>query len=95
MRQLECETCAPDIERFYDTSFEAVELTQRILDTAVKHGGRYLTPGRVVILRDGVRFFAMGILACSGQTFASSISNGTSACCSSKHSMPAVVKALR
>ncbi|KAI0715060.1 antiviral helicase [Earliella scabrosa] len=62
MRQLECETCAPDIERFYDTSFEAVELTQRILDTAVKHGGRYLTPGRVVILRDGHFKWNIGVL---------------------------------
>ena len=53
--QLECDTCTPDIERFYDASFDIVQLNHQILTMAVGKGGRYLNPGRVVILRDGVR----------------------------------------
>ncbi|KAI0718916.1 antiviral helicase [Cerioporus squamosus] len=51
--ELDCDVCAPDLERFYDISFDIVELNHQILTKAVAKGGRYLTPGRVVILRDG------------------------------------------
>ncbi|RPD82148.1 antiviral helicase [Lentinus tigrinus ALCF2SS1-7] len=51
--ELECDVCSPDLERFYDTSFDIVQLNQQILAMAVEKGGRYLTPGRVVVLRDG------------------------------------------
>ncbi len=46
--------CAPDLERLYDVSFDIVQLNHQILTKAVNKGGRYLTPGRIVILRDGV-----------------------------------------
>ncbi|TFK94989.1 antiviral helicase [Polyporus arcularius HHB13444] len=51
--KLECDVCAPDLERLYDVSFDIVQLNHQILTKAVNKGGRYLTPGRIVILRDG------------------------------------------
>ena len=56
---LDCDACGPDIERFYDTSFEIVELNDQLLVMATQAGGRHLTPGRVVILRDGVSSTAL------------------------------------
>ena len=51
MPQLACELCATDIEKFYDTSLDIVESTQKLLLMADK---RAFETGRVVILRDGV-----------------------------------------
>ncbi|KAI0800779.1 antiviral helicase [Fomes fomentarius] len=53
MPQLDCDVCTLDIERFYDTSFEIVELNDELLVMATRAGGRHLTSGRVIILRDG------------------------------------------
>ena len=54
MPKLACDICAPDIERFYDTSYDIVESNQKLLKLAGASGGRYLEPGRVVVLRDRV-----------------------------------------
>ncbi|GBE77514.1 Putative ATP-dependent RNA helicase [Sparassis crispa] len=53
--KLTCEVCSPDIESYYDTSFDIIEHNQMLLNMAAKHsqGLRLLGIGRVVILRDG------------------------------------------
>lgn len=58
---LDCAVCHPDIELFYDESLKIVEETQKLLSIALKQGpqaSRTFGPGRVVILRDGVRLFS-------------------------------------
>ncbi|TBU50014.1 antiviral helicase [Dichomitus squalens] len=62
MPQLECEVCAPDIERFYDITYDIVESNQNLLKLAGSSGGRYLEPGRVVVLRDGHFKSNIGVL---------------------------------
>ncbi|KAH9920208.1 antiviral helicase [Epithele typhae] len=54
MTRLECDVCTADIEHYYDTSFDIVEHNDRLLEYAVQHGGRFMSPKRVVILRDGL-----------------------------------------
>jgi hypothetical protein len=46
----------PDINAFYDASFEILALNERLLTMAFDHpqGAKSLLSGRVVILRDGV-----------------------------------------
>jgi antiviral helicase SKI2 len=46
----------PDINAFYDDSFEILALNERLLTMAADHpqGVKSLLGGRVVILRDGV-----------------------------------------
>jgi hypothetical protein len=46
----------PDIEAFYDDSFEVVELNQQLLNMAIRYpqASKMLTTGRVVVLKDGV-----------------------------------------
>lgn len=55
--KLTCEHCSRDIESFYDASREAVELTNQLIVLAAAHpqGSKFFSPGRVVVLRDGVR----------------------------------------
>lgn len=54
--KLSCDVCSPDIERFYDISYEIVERNDVLHATAASHpqGNKMLSAGRVVILRDGV-----------------------------------------
>ncbi|KAI0931412.1 hypothetical protein AcV5_005097 [Taiwanofungus camphoratus] len=54
-QDLACEDCLPDIEQFYDTSFDIVECNQALLSMAASRpqGAKLLTAGRVVVLRDG------------------------------------------
>lgn len=53
--KLNCDVCSPDIERFYDISYEIVERNDVLHATAASHpqGNKMLSAGRVVILRDG------------------------------------------
>ncbi|KAI0639904.1 antiviral helicase [Trametes polyzona] len=64
MPQLSCDVCSQDIEGFYDTSLEIVETNQRILAMAANTppGGKILSSGRVVILRDGHYKSNIGVL---------------------------------
>ncbi|EIW64030.1 antiviral helicase [Trametes versicolor FP-101664 SS1] len=64
MAQLACDVCLPDIERFYDTSYDVVEKNQRILAMAANTpaGGKLLSSGRIVILRDGHYKSNIGVL---------------------------------
>ncbi|KAI0830808.1 antiviral helicase [Trametes gibbosa] len=64
MPQLSCDTCSHDIEGFYDMSLSIVEKNYRILSmaAATSHGGKLLSSGRVVILRDGHYKSNIGVL---------------------------------
>ena len=57
MPRLSCDICESDINRHYDVSLAIVEKNQRLLLMAAghPHGVKLLSPGRVVVLRDGVR----------------------------------------
>ena len=55
MTRVECVACASDIEDFYDVSADIIEDNSKLLELASIAGNRFLTPGRVVILKDGVR----------------------------------------
>ncbi|KAM5536013.1 hypothetical protein V8D89_010271 [Ganoderma adspersum] len=59
MPQLACEVCTYDVERFYDTSLDIVESTQKLLSMA---NNRAFETGRVVILRDGHFKSNIGVL---------------------------------
>ncbi|KZT08600.1 antiviral helicase [Laetiporus sulphureus 93-53] len=52
--ELSCDVCFPDIEHFYDASYEIVDLNQTILSLAAKNSqwSRLMGTGRVVVLRD-------------------------------------------
>ncbi|KAH9004181.1 antiviral helicase [Lactarius hatsudake] len=54
--KLECDVCSGDINICYDSSAAIVKLNQQLLKLASTHtqGLKSLSPGRVVILRDGV-----------------------------------------
>lgn len=56
MRKLDCGICSQDIEDYYDTTVSIIDHNQRLLSMAAgnPHGSKVLSPGRVVILRDGV-----------------------------------------
>ncbi|CCM03670.1 uncharacterized protein FIBRA_05814 [Fibroporia radiculosa] len=53
--KLECDICSPDINHFYDVSYEIVDINQQLLGMAAGHsqGSKLLSAGRVVVLRDG------------------------------------------
>ncbi|KAF7970863.1 hypothetical protein HWV62_22674 [Athelia sp. TMB] len=55
MPRLSCDICENDINRHYDVSLAIVEKNQRLLLMAAvnPHGVKLLSPGRVVVLRDG------------------------------------------
>ncbi|KAF8726156.1 hypothetical protein AX14_008017 [Amanita brunnescens Koide BX004] len=55
LQKLSCGVCLPDIEAFYDDSFEVVELNQQLLNMAIRYpqASKMLTTGRVVVLKDG------------------------------------------
>ncbi|KAI0361085.1 antiviral helicase [Trametes cingulata] len=62
--QLSCDVCTPDIEAYYDTSFDIVDMNQRLLTMAAgtPHGSKLLSTGRVVVLRDGHYKSNIGVL---------------------------------
>ncbi|KAI9057026.1 antiviral helicase [Trametes sanguinea] len=64
MPQLSCDICSSDIEAYYDTSFNIVEMNQRLLAmaAATPHGSKLLSSGRVVVLRDGHYKWNIGVL---------------------------------
>ncbi|KAF9469690.1 antiviral helicase [Collybia nuda] len=55
LAKLECNACLPDINAFYDDSYDILDYNRRLLVMAVSHpqGAKSLVTGRVVILRDG------------------------------------------
>ncbi|KDQ63053.1 hypothetical protein JAAARDRAFT_29053 [Jaapia argillacea MUCL 33604] len=55
LQKLACHICSPDIEIFYDISYDLVDYNRRLLALASghPHGIKSFTSGRVVILRDG------------------------------------------
>jgi antiviral helicase SKI2 len=57
MPKLECDVCSVDIERYYDLSLEVVGLNKKLctMVTSSPSNANLFGPGRVVILRDGVR----------------------------------------
>ncbi|KAK2461501.1 hypothetical protein APHAL10511_005964 [Amanita phalloides] len=54
-QKLHCKICVPDVEAFYDESFEIVELNQQLLNMAVGYTqtSKMLASGRIIILKDG------------------------------------------
>lgn len=60
--------CQADINLYYDKSLEIVEKNQKLLGIVLEQlqGSKILGPGRVVVLRDGVRFLMFHFLK---QTF--------------------------
>ncbi|CAL1694323.1 unnamed protein product [Somion occarium] len=62
--KLECDICAPDIDQFYDDEYEIVEHNSRLITLASNHpqGVKLLSPGRVIILRDGHFKWNIGVL---------------------------------
>lgn len=50
---MECPTCKPDIEAFYDLSAEIVRINTAMMNQAAWAPGKHMSPGRVVLLRDG------------------------------------------
>lgn len=61
MPKLECDICLEDINTYYDVSADLVYMNQQLLSMASTHpqGMRSFSPGRVVILRDGVSAFTL------------------------------------
>ncbi|KAH9929726.1 antiviral helicase [Fomitopsis serialis] len=55
LQKLSCDVCSPDIERYYDASYDIVELNRDLVSMAVQNtqGSKLFTTGRVVVLRDG------------------------------------------
>jgi antiviral helicase SKI2 len=78
MLKLNCEVCLLDIDAFYNDSFNVVALNQRLLSSAIvlPQGGKILSSGRVVILRDKVcvvEEFNLITIASLSQRFKSNI----------------------
>jgi len=53
--KLECDICLGDINKYYDLSAEIVDINQRLLGltSSDRQGSKFLSSGRVVVLRDG------------------------------------------
>ena len=58
LQKLSCDTCSPDIERYYDASYDIVEFNRDLIAKASQNtqGSKLFGTGRVVVLRDGVRY---------------------------------------
>jgi antiviral helicase SKI2 len=56
MPKLSCEVCSPDINEYYDDSYDIIENNQKLISMAAGHpqGAKLLASGRVVVLHDGV-----------------------------------------
>ena len=56
MAKLDCDTCVPDIQTYYENSARIVELNHKLVDLAMDsaQGSKILCQGRVVVLRDDV-----------------------------------------
>jgi antiviral helicase SKI2 len=57
MPKLSCEVCLPDINQYYNDSYDIVANNQKLISMAMGHpqGAKLLASGRVVVLHDGVR----------------------------------------
>ncbi|EPT03462.1 hypothetical protein FOMPIDRAFT_1158982 [Fomitopsis schrenkii] len=55
LQKLSCDICSPDIERYYDASYDIVEFNRDLVSMAVQNaqGSKLFGTGRVVVLRDG------------------------------------------
>lgn len=54
---LECDVCTQDIDRYYDACFSVAKRNQALMQLALgrPQGAKLLAPGRVVVVKDGVR----------------------------------------
>jgi antiviral helicase SKI2 len=54
---VECDICTQDIDRYYDACYDVAKRNQSLVQLALSRpqGGKLLGPGRVVVVRDGVR----------------------------------------
>jgi antiviral helicase SKI2 len=57
MPKISCDVCLPNINQYYDDSYDIVANNQKLISMAMGHpqGAKLLASGRVVVLRDGVR----------------------------------------
>ncbi len=57
LSKVDCEICKVDISAFYDLSAEVVRISTALIKNASwsAQAGKIFAPGRVVILRNGVR----------------------------------------
>lgn len=62
---VECDVCNQDIERYYDACRDVAKRNESLLQLALARpqGAKLLAPGRVVVVRDGVRFTLTTTLA--------------------------------
>ena len=58
MAKLNCDLCLPDIGAYYDMSTQIVDINTKLINLASDSalGSKSLGQGRVVILRDDVRY---------------------------------------
>ncbi|KZT72960.1 ATP-dependent RNA helicase [Daedalea quercina L-15889] len=70
LQKLSCDICSPDIERYYDASYDIVELNRDLVSLAVQspQGSKLLGTGRVVILRDGHFQWKLAVILKGGRT---------------------------
>ncbi|TFY63324.1 hypothetical protein EVJ58_g3329 [Rhodofomes roseus] len=70
LHKLSCDVCSPDIERYYDASFDIVELNRDLVSMAVQNvqGSKLFTTGRVVVLRDGHFQWKVAVILKGGRT---------------------------
>ena len=70
LSKLECEVCVGDIRAYYNLSADLVELNDRLLalTAASPRGAKSLSPGRVVVLRDGVSEWVAAWVICFADT---------------------------
>jgi len=56
LRKLDCDICLQDINDYYDLTSGIIDQQHNLVSMAAGHpqGGKLLSSGRIVILRDGV-----------------------------------------
>jgi len=61
MPKLECDVCLSDIARYYDLSLEVVRLNNKLCGMVASSASNanLFGSGRVVVLRDGVRYLSI------------------------------------
>jgi len=57
LQPVECEICLQDIDAYYDACHDVVKRNQTLLQLALSRpqGAKLMSPGRVVVVKDGVR----------------------------------------
>ncbi|KAI0304630.1 antiviral helicase [Russula brevipes] len=64
LQNVECDVCSKDINKYYDHSADIVDINQQLLSLASAHmyGSKFLSTGRVVVLRDGHFRWAVALI---------------------------------